>query len=192
MPALTIINSGWLVLEQDSFKGTIKDFGGSDDLDLTKIRFIGQETTETFTQTSGAGGVLQVAQGTHVADLHLTGTYTTANFALASDGTHGTLVSFCPQCRAAGARARLGDIFRSDLTTRVGTARGAISAKLVPTRFSFTRDRRVNHMDHAHTLIPKTSWIAEVAAKRAMPSTHSETAYLHVVLWCPTLPSLQG
>ena len=91
---LTIMNSGWLILEQDLFKGTIKDFGGSDELDLTKIRFTGA-TTETFTP-SGTGGTLQVQQGSHVADLHLTGAYSTANFTLASDGAHGTLVSFVP------------------------------------------------------------------------------------------------
>jgi hypothetical protein len=37
------------------FKGTIKDFGGQDFMDLTKIKFIGQgtaETTATFTQTN--------------------------------------------------------------------------------------------------------------------------------------------
>ena len=100
--ALTIVNNGWLLLEQDSFKGAIHDFGGQDFMDLTKIKFIGQETTATFTQTSGAGGILQVAQGNHVVDLHLTGTYTTANFALASDGAHGTLVSFVPSASLAG------------------------------------------------------------------------------------------
>ena len=102
---LTIVNDGWLLLEQNSFKGTIKNFGGSDNLDLAKIRFIGQgpnATTDTFTQTSGAGGLLQVAQGTHSIDLHLTGTYTTANFALASDGAHGTLVTFVPNASLPG------------------------------------------------------------------------------------------
>ena len=66
-------------------------------MDLTKIRFIGQgpdATTATFTQTNGAGGLLQIAQGNHVTDLHLAGTYTTANFALQSDGAHGTTVVF--------------------------------------------------------------------------------------------------
>ncbi len=92
--SLTIINSGWLILEQDLFKGTIHDFGGQDFMDLTKIRFTGA-TTETFTP-SGAGGTLQVQAGSHVADLHLAGSYSTANFALASDGAHGTLVSFVP------------------------------------------------------------------------------------------------
>jgi hypothetical protein len=96
---LAITNTGWLLLEQDTFKGNIKDFGGSDELDLAKIKFVGQgtgETTATFTQTNGTSGVLQVAEGSHTIDLHLTGTYTTANFSLASDGAHGTLVSFVP------------------------------------------------------------------------------------------------
>ncbi len=91
---LTIINTGELVLEQNTFKGTIQDFGGQDFMDLSKIKFIGQgsnATTATF-----ANGVLQVAQGNHIADLHLAGTYTTANFALQSDGAHGTTVTFVP------------------------------------------------------------------------------------------------
>ena len=97
--ALNITNTGELVLEQNSFKGTINDFGGQDFMDLSKIKFIGQgsaETTATFTQTSAAGGQLQVEQGSHVVDLHLTGTYTTANFALQSDGAHGTTLTFVP------------------------------------------------------------------------------------------------
>ena len=87
---LTIVNTAELILEQDSFKGTIKHFGGQDVMDLTKIKFDGA-TTETF-----GSGMLKVQQGSHVADLHLVGTYTTANFALASDGAHGTLVTFVP------------------------------------------------------------------------------------------------
>ena len=97
---LTIVNEGRLVLEQDAFKGTIKDFGGSDTLDLAKIKFIGQgpdATTATF-----ANSVLEVAQGSHAVDLHLAGTYTTANFALASDGAHGTLVTFVPNASLTG------------------------------------------------------------------------------------------
>ncbi len=93
---LTIINTGELVLEQNTFRSTIHDFGGQDFMDLTKIRFIGQgpdATTATFFQTNG---VLQVAQGSHFADLHLAGTYTTANFAPQSDGAHGTTVTFVP------------------------------------------------------------------------------------------------
>ncbi len=59
-------------------------------------------TTATFTQTDAAGGRLQLAQANHVIDLHLTGTYTTANFALQSDGVHGTTVIFVPNASLAG------------------------------------------------------------------------------------------
>ena len=96
---LTIVNTGELLLGQDSFKGIIHDFGGQDFMDLSKVRFIGQgtdATTATFTQTNAASGQLQVAQGSHVADLHLAGSYATANFALQSDGVHGTVVVFVP------------------------------------------------------------------------------------------------
>ncbi len=102
---LTIINTGELVLEQNTFKGTIQDFGGQDFMDLTKIKFIGQgpdATPATFTQTNGAGGQLQVAHGSHIADLHLAGTYATANFALQSDGVHGTTVTFIPNASLVG------------------------------------------------------------------------------------------
>ena len=104
---MAIVHEGWLLLEHDSFGGIITDFGRSATLDLAKIRFIGQgpdATTATFTHDTVAspahphdnGGLLQVAQGSHVVDFHVLGTYTTANFALASDGAHGTLVTFVP------------------------------------------------------------------------------------------------
>ena len=102
---LTIINTGWLVLKEGSFDGTIKDFGGQDNLDLTKISFIGSgpdATTANWTQTTAAAGTLQVAEGTHSVDLQLDGIYTTANFALASAGAHGTLVTFVPSASLAG------------------------------------------------------------------------------------------
>ena len=94
---LTMLHTAELILEQDSFKGTIKDFGGSDSIDLARIRFIGQgpdATTATWTQTNGAGGLLEVARGAHVADLHMIGNYSTGNFGLQSDGLHGTTVTF--------------------------------------------------------------------------------------------------
>ena len=59
-------------------------------------------TTATWIQTSGAGGLLQVAEGIHGIDLHFAGSYSTANFALASDGAHGTLVTFVPNASLPG------------------------------------------------------------------------------------------
>ena len=98
---LTIINEGSLLLEQNSFQGTIKDFGGSDSLDLAAIKFIGQGPEVIF-GPSRVGDLLHVIQGSNAIALHLTGTYTTANFALASDGAHGTLVTFVPSASLAG------------------------------------------------------------------------------------------
>lgn len=91
---LTIVQAGKLILHEDSFEGTLKHFGGQDPIDLTKFSFVG--ATESFTQTSAAGGTLQVVNGSQVVDLHLTGTYTTANFALSPEGHHGTTVTFVP------------------------------------------------------------------------------------------------
>ncbi|MGB7100786.1 MAG: hypothetical protein WBD95_18745 [Xanthobacteraceae bacterium] len=102
---LSITHAGWLVLDQDSFQGTIKDFVGSDSMDLSRIRFIGQgpdATSATWTQTNTVGGILDVAQGARHIDLHLTGNYTTGNFGLQSDGVHGTMVSFIPNATPAG------------------------------------------------------------------------------------------
>lgn len=69
-----------------TFKGVITGFGGSDKVDL-----IG-----TVANTlSYAGNVLTVSEGAKtLASLHLTGSYTTANFALSSDGHGGTVISF--------------------------------------------------------------------------------------------------
>ena len=65
-------------------------------------------TTATFTQTDAAGGRLQLAQANHVIDLHLTGTYTTANFAFAERWCAWHDGYFCPKCLAGGPR--VGDI----------------------------------------------------------------------------------
>ena len=55
---LTIINTGELVLEQNTFKGTIKDFGGQDFMDLQKINSLarGQGKRPRPLRTAGASG----------------------------------------------------------------------------------------------------------------------------------------
>jgi hypothetical protein len=91
---LTITHAGRLVLEQDSFAGTIRGFAGQDALDLSGIRFIGQGPTATTATYSN--GYLQVAGGNRAIDLHMPGNYTSANFAVQNDGAHGTYVTFVP------------------------------------------------------------------------------------------------
>ena len=66
--------------------GTIANFAGSDVIDLLKTA----STSETF-----AAGVLTVQDnGATVASLHFTGSYTTGDFALTSDGNGGSLITF--------------------------------------------------------------------------------------------------
>jgi len=69
-----------------SFNGTIGGFGTGDTVDLLKT---------AANHVKFAGGVLSVTNGTtSVASLHLSGPYTTANFALHTDHHGGTLILF--------------------------------------------------------------------------------------------------
>ena len=123
--ALTITNTGWLLLEQDSFKGTIKDFGGSDELDLAKIKFIGpapDATTATFTQTTGAGGTPSGPSGfpfsrpsfdRHLYDRELR---TRERWCARHAGY------FCPQCLAGRSRIAVHhqiDLRRSETMSKM-------------------------------------------------------------------------
>jgi hypothetical protein len=69
-----------------SFAGTIIGFSGSDAIDVlntavTGLSYSGTSTSGTLT-VSGSGGT--------IAELKFSGDYTTASFALASDGHGGT------------------------------------------------------------------------------------------------------
>jgi autotransporter passenger strand-loop-strand repeat protein len=87
-----------LVLDADhGFHGFIRDFHGSDTLDLAAIGFAGSgpgATTVNWDQTGVEVGTLTVAHGSNSVDLHMAGDHTTANFAIGSNGAHGTLVTF--------------------------------------------------------------------------------------------------
>jgi len=96
---LILTDTAELALEPDTFKGVITGFGGSDFLDIANVRFVGQGSNMTavsWNQTGADSGTLTVAHGSQVADLHMVGQYTTANFAIMSDGVHGTTVTFVP------------------------------------------------------------------------------------------------
>jgi hypothetical protein len=68
------------------FKGTIENFGASNQIDLLKTK----ETSFTF-----SNNILTVKDGTKTeATLHFAGTYTQSDFALASDGHSGTVITF--------------------------------------------------------------------------------------------------
>jgi hypothetical protein len=88
-----------LIFDENTFTGSIKDFRGTDFMDLQDLKFFAagaNETTATWTQKDAAGGTLKVKSGTHSADIHLLGQYVTANFAVQSDGIGGTTVVYQP------------------------------------------------------------------------------------------------
>ncbi|WP_375313358.1 hypothetical protein WHZ77_09055 [Bradyrhizobium sp. A5] len=83
-----------LVLDRASdFSGFISGWQDGDHLDLSDIQF-GQGTTLAYAANAGhSGGKLTVSDGAHTVSLSLLGQYTAADFALASDGHGGTVIS---------------------------------------------------------------------------------------------------
>ena len=84
--------TGELVLDHSTtFSGQISNFtgdgtlSGSDQIDLKDINY-------NSVQDSYANGVLTITDGTDTAKLNFNGSYTQANFHLASDGSGGTIV----------------------------------------------------------------------------------------------------
>jgi hypothetical protein len=83
-----------LVLDHASdFSGFISGWQDGDHLDLSDIQF-GEGTTLTYTANAGnSGGKLTVSDGSHTVSLALLGQYSAADFAFASDGHGGTMIS---------------------------------------------------------------------------------------------------
>ena len=84
--------TGELILDHSTtFSGQISNFtgdgtlSGSDQIDLKDINY-------NSVQDSYANGVLTITDGTDTAKLNFNGSYTQANFHLASDGSGGTIV----------------------------------------------------------------------------------------------------
>jgi hypothetical protein len=95
-------STGMLKLDNPStFDGVIYNFSGngklsgSDQIDLKGINFA--SVHESF-----SNGVLTVTDGTHSAALDFNGSYTLANFKLASDGSGGTIVYDPPATAGQG------------------------------------------------------------------------------------------
>ena len=85
-------STGMLKLDNPStFTGEIFNFtgngslSGSDQIDLRTINY-------NSVHDSYGTGVLTVTDGTNIANLHFSGSYTLANFKFASDGSGGTIV----------------------------------------------------------------------------------------------------
>ena len=99
--------TGMLKLDQPStFTGEIFNFtgngslSGSDQIDLRTINY-------NSVHDSYGTGVLTVTDGTNIANLHFSGSYTLANFKFASDGSGGTIVYDPPVLNSPTAGTRI-------------------------------------------------------------------------------------
>ena len=90
-------STGKLLLDQaTSYTGQISGFGTNTNqsIDLTDLDFAAGVRVVGYAPNSGkTAGVLTVTDGTNTAELQLNGTYTLANFNVASDDNGGTLIS---------------------------------------------------------------------------------------------------
>jgi hypothetical protein len=76
------------------YTGTISGFGTTQSIDLTDINFAaGVKVSYESNSRRNTSGVLTITQGTQTVRLELEGTYTLANFKVASDGDGGTLLT---------------------------------------------------------------------------------------------------
>ena len=78
------------------FSGKISGFDANDHLDLTDMMFASGISLAYIANQDDAGGVLQVSDGAHTANIALLGQYDAAGFASAADVGAGTLMSYDP------------------------------------------------------------------------------------------------
>ena len=87
--------TGTLELDQSAlFTGAISGFNSDDVLDLGDIQFSGATTVSYAANQDNSGGVLTVSDGTHTANISLSGQYSADGFHASGDLGTGTLVSY--------------------------------------------------------------------------------------------------
>jgi hypothetical protein len=88
-------STGQLVLDQaPSYTGQISGFGTTQSIDLADINFsAGVTMSYASSNRRNTSGVLTIKQGSNTVSLELQGSYTLANFRVASDGSGGTLLT---------------------------------------------------------------------------------------------------
>ncbi len=78
------------------FSGKIGGFDANDHLDLTDMVSASGISLAFLANQDGAGGILQVSDGAHTANISLLGQYDASGFASGPDGAHGTVVTYDP------------------------------------------------------------------------------------------------
>jgi hypothetical protein len=87
--------TGTLQLDQSAlFTGAISGLNNDDVLDLGDIQFSGATTVSYAANQDNSGGVLTVSDGTHTANISLSGQYSADGFHASADVGTGTLVSY--------------------------------------------------------------------------------------------------
>ena len=88
-------SAGQVVLDQaPSYTGQISGFGTTQSIDLADINFAGGVTMSYApSNRRNTSGVLTIKEGSNTVSLELEGSYTLANFRVASDGNGGTLLT---------------------------------------------------------------------------------------------------
>ena len=105
-------STGELVLDSTSFSGQISGFGTTQSVDLAGINYAaGVTMSYASSGRRNSSGVLTITDGTHTEKLTIEGSYTLANFKLASDGSGGTLLTdpTVVTQRAGNAAATIGN-----------------------------------------------------------------------------------
>jgi hypothetical protein len=86
-------STGTVKLDQPStFTGTVAGFGAQDAMDLPGIAFESGTSLGYLPNSNHTGGTLTLTDGTHSANIALLGNYMASSFALAGDGSGGTMV----------------------------------------------------------------------------------------------------
>jgi hypothetical protein len=83
------------------FSGKISGFDANDHLDLKDMTFANGVSLDYTANQAGTGGVLQISDGAHTANIALLGQYDAASFTSAGDAGTGTLISYDPNPHAA-------------------------------------------------------------------------------------------
>jgi hypothetical protein len=97
------VGLGQLMLNNSSrFTGTVAEFAAGDTIDVTDVAFVAGKNS--YNESTG---VLTIGEGVRGAKIQLLGQYTAADFAFASDGHGGTLVTGTATADPAAAIATM-------------------------------------------------------------------------------------
>jgi hypothetical protein len=83
------------------FSGVINGLDANDHIDMTDITFANGVSLSYTANQAGTGGVLQVSDGAHSANITLLGQYDAAGFISTADGGSGTSIAYDPTHHAA-------------------------------------------------------------------------------------------